>query len=238
MPGPLQPNREAEILRLWESVGTLDRWRREDALLASRDAVPARLGARNLGLLSLRQALFDRPWSLRASCPACNADCGFDIHASALLAALEPSEPADDAVVLDWHGRELHLRAPVVEDLRAVARIDDPRMATLTLLSRCAGGEVDFSDATEAELAAIEERLAVLDPAALVSFDLVCPECGNHWSAGLDIGETLWRELQHAAEETLLSVDALARQYGWTESEILSLSPMRRAAYLQLGDAS
>lgn len=237
MPGILQPNREAEILRLWESAGTLDRRRREDALLASLDHVPARLGARNLGLLALRQALFDRPWSLRAGCPACGADCGFDIQAGNLLQALEPTEPGD-AGTLDWRGQQVQLRPPEVEDLEAIASIDDVREASLTLISRCASGAIDFSEATTAELEAIEEQLASLDPAALVSFELTCPECSTQWSAGLDIGDTLWREVQHAAEETLLSVDALARQYGWTESEILSLSPLRRAAYLQLGDAS
>ncbi|HEV2517974.1 MAG TPA: hypothetical protein VGV07_22170 [Devosia sp.] len=237
MPGLSQPNREAEILRLWESAGTLDRRAREDALLAARDRVPARLGARNLGLLALRQALFDRPWSLRAGCPACGADCGFDIHAGSLLEALEPTEPVD-ALTLDWRGHEVQLRPPEVEDLEAIASIDDVREASLALIARCAGGAMDFSDASAAELEAIEAQLALLDPAALVSFELSCPECSAQWSAGLDIGDTLWREVQQAAEETLLSVDALARQYGWTESEILSLSPLRRAAYLQLGDAS
>mgnify|MGYP001788484044 CR=1 FL=1 len=40
-----------------------------------------------------------------------------------------------------------------------------------------------------------------------------------------------------AAERVLLDVDALARCYGWTESEVLRLSPTRRAAYLQLAAA-
>ncbi len=39
---------------------------------------------------------------------------------------------------------------------------------------------------------------------------------------------------KRAAEQSLVEVDALARAYGWTEAEIMQLSPTRRAAYLQL----
>ena len=53
----------------------------------------------------------------------------------------------------------------------------------------------------------------------------------------LDVGEALTAELQRAAERTLIEVDALARADGWTEAEVLQLSPVRRAAYLQLVEA-
>jgi hypothetical protein len=32
-------------------------------------------------------------------------------------------------------------------------------------------------------------------------------------------------------------VDALARAYGWTETEVLALGDRRRAAYLELAEA-
>ena len=37
--------------------------------------------------------------------------------------------------------------------------------------------------------------------------------------------------------ETILDIDALARAYGWTEQQVLSLPPLRRAAYLQIVSA-
>ena len=234
MSGPLALNREAEILRLWEAGGALDRWQRDDALLAQDQPAPPELGRRNLGMLELRQRLFERPWSLKASCPNCGAECGFDVHIGALCQQLEATEPAG-AVTVEWRGESLRLRAPVAGDLRAIAPIGDPRAAALALLARCTGA--DLSEASDAELDALGEALGRLDPAALVSFDLTCPECSHRWASLIDIGDAFWRELRHAAEETLLSVDALARVYGWTEAEILALSPMRRAAYLQLGDA-
>jgi hypothetical protein len=71
----------------------------------------------------------------------------------------------------------------------------------------------------------------------VVSFDLACPACGHAWHSTFDVGEALWAEVQRAAEQSLLEVDALARAYGWTEAEVMALSPVRRAAYLQLVEA-
>jgi hypothetical protein len=76
--------------------------------------------------------------------------------------------------------------------------------------------------------------MEALEPGAAVTFDLTCPECGAQWSAPMDCGDVLWSELQVRAERLLLDVDALARAYGWSESQVLALSPTRRAAYLQL----
>ena len=72
------------------------------------------------------------------------------------------------------------------------------------------------------------------EPGASLSFDIACPDCGERWSAAMDVGDVLWSELQSRAERLLLDIDVLARAYGWSEPQILALSPIRRAAYLQL----
>ena len=72
----------------------------------------------------------------------------------------------------------------------------------------------------------------------MVSFALECPDCGHRWPAPVDVAEALWMEVQRAAERLLAEIDALARAYGWSEEEIVSLSPVRRAAYLQLVSAT
>ena len=79
--------------------------------------------------------------------------------------------------------------------------------------------------------------MQALDPGAELSFALACPHCATPWTAALDLGELLWRKLRDAAERLLLDVDALARAYGWSEPEVLALSPLRRAAYLQMASA-
>jgi hypothetical protein len=84
----------------------------------------------------------------------------------------------------------------------------------------------------------LDSHLERLDPGAVVSFALLCPSCNHGWSAAVDVGEAVWAELRRAAERSLIEVDALARTYGWTEGDVLRLSPMRRAAYLQLVGAA
>ena len=106
------------------------------------------------------------------------------------------------------------------------------------LLSICLKGEIDISDLDDAGVEALGEALEALDPGALVRFELACPVCAEPWQAAIDIGEAFFLELRHAAERSLLEVDQLARAYGWTEAEVLALSPIRRAAYLQLVEAS
>ena len=83
-------------------------------------------------------------------------------------------------------------------------------------------------------LDALSQHMESLDPGASVSFALDCPQCAAHWQAPLDVGDMVWQKVRAAAERVLLDIDALARAYGWTEREVLRLSPMRRAAYLQM----
>lgn len=228
-------HRDREVLDLWERGVGLDRWRRDDALLA--DHAPRGLGARNAALLALRNTLFDRVWPLKSSCPACETDCAFEIDSVALAEGLRlPGEAAGSSewASFDWDGRALTARAPTVDDLTAIARMPDGKGAVRALLGRCIGGDLDIAAVDDAAIDELGQRLERLDPAALVAFQLDCPACRHEWSAMLDVGEALWLELQRSAERTLADVDALARTYGWTEAEVMELSPARRAAYLQL----
>jgi hypothetical protein len=116
----------------------------------------------------------------------------------------------------------------------AISRQTDQTSAVRALLARCLTGDVDLANADNAEIEELGQRLEQLDRGATVGFALHCPACAHEWSAMLDAGEALWAELQRAAERSLIEIDALARAYGWTEQEIMRLSPTRRAAYLQL----
>jgi hypothetical protein len=62
--------------------------------------------------------------------------------------------------------------------------------------------------------------------------ELCCPECGRRWEVVFDIGGFLWAEINDWAEHTLRTVHSLAEAYGWSEREILNLSPLRRQLYL------
>lgn len=80
----------------------------------------------------------------------------------------------------------------------------------------------------------IAEVAEAADPAADVTLNINCPECGTATRAELDIASYLWTELDSWARDLLLDVHLLAIAYGWSEPEILALSPLRRRYYLEL----
>lgn len=229
-------DRERQVLALWEETVGLDRWQRDDALLGGEAPAPRGLGARNLGLLGLRNRLFNRRWPLRSACPACATECEFTVDCVSLVDQLG-APPVEQRAVVEWDGRSLSARAPTVDDLIAIAREADSASAARALLLRCLDGATDLPNDARA-IEGLERHLEALDPAASITFALRCVACTHEWSSLLDVGEALSAELQRAAERTLTEVDALARAYGWTEAEVIRLSPNRRAAYLQLVGAT
>jgi hypothetical protein len=238
MYAPASHERERQMLAVWERAAGLGRWARDDALLAPMGAAPQTLGTRNALLLSLRGSLFDRAWPLRSRCPGCNADCQFEVDCVALSEELSAGSAAACGIAVDWAGRSIELRAPTALDVQTAARAPDAQSAARILLARCISGDLapdTFDDRAVDELGSHLERL---DPGAVVSFALHCPSCGHDWPAAIDVGGAVWAELQRAAERSLIEVDALARAYNWTEQDVLCLSPMRRAAYLQLVGAT
>jgi hypothetical protein len=234
MHAPASHERERQILALWERGAGLGRWARDDALLATMGSPPQALGARNAMLLALRGTLFDRAWPLRSGCPACNTDCAFEADCIELAEELSAGSAAARTTALHWAGQPIELRAPTALDLQAAAEVPDPERAARILLARCISGDLAPDTLDNEAVNELGSHLERLDPGAVVSFILRCPNCNHDWSAAIDVGGAVWAELQRAAEQSVIEIDALARAYGWTEEDVLRLSPMRRAAYLQL----
>lgn len=232
-----------ELLALWERAAAAAPARRDDALLgALHDDPPASLGARNAALLGLRARLFGASQRLRCNCPRCDAVAEFDVDCAALAQALQPPVDADGPHRLEVAGHRIEFRLPGIADLRAAG---DGDAFVPALLRRCVlrceaeDGQACAVDALPPGVTeALSRRMEALAPGASVDFDLACPDCGERWSATMDVAQVLWTELQDGAERLLLDVDALARSYGWSEAQVLALSPTRRAAYLQLVGAA
>jgi len=74
-------------------------------------------------------------------------------------------------------------------------------------------------------------ELAADPPDAL---EMTCDNCGKRSSSAFDIRAFFWRELSARAQHIILDVHDLARAYGWRESDVLSLSTVRRRRYLEL----
>jgi hypothetical protein len=78
--------------------------------------------------------------------------------------------------------------------------------------------------------------MADLDPQAELLLDLICPECGNRFSALFDAASYFFQELSGSIEHVYREVHVLALYYHWSEAEILSMTPRKRQRYLELLD--
>lgn len=232
------------LLALWEQALPLQAAARE-ALLAAAcgDAGAASVGTQRRRLLAALRGWLGERASLHGRCPACGEAVGFDLALAPLLQALDGDAAAGEQQleVGDWR---LRFRLPMLQDIAELnadgQHPDDIDAFARGLLQRSViaaeqGGESRAADALPAAVIdALSQRMETLDPAATLAFALACPGCGHAWSAPFDPARALWACLQTAAERTLLEVDALAGRYGWSEPQVLALSPARRRAYLQL----
>ena len=239
-------NDASALLTLWEGALGQSAGARGDALLRAspEGGQPARtLGERNAGLLDLHARLFGGEIELLSRCPACATVAQFSGSCDALAARMRPGLEAASPFRLQTQGHIVEFRLPDSADIAIACAnegAEDDEDFALDLLERCVlactreGTNVPVRQLPETVLDALSQHMETLDPGASVSFALDCPQCATHWQAPLDVGELLWQKVRAAAERVLLDIDVLARSYGWTEREVLRLSPLRRAAYLQM----
>ena len=235
----------AELLDTWEAgLAAREQHRtlllhalaRPGAALDRLRAVP--VGERDADLCGLRRYLFGDELALRVACRACGAELEFALAARDLVAAA-PS--IDGAAVHELTDGEwaVRFRLPTVADLDAASEAG-PDAARRVLLARCVvsarwGGRAVDADELPMEVQErMAERATEADPRADIRLNLPCPECGAQTKAVLDIGSALWQELDAWARGTLRDVYLLASSCGWSEAEVLAMSPLRRRYYLKL----
>jgi hypothetical protein len=195
------------------------------------------VGRRDRALLRLRSLTFGTRVMGLVECPCCGSAAEFDVAADALFV----SGPAGDdpaPVRLDIDGLSVTCRPVTAGDLLAINGCGDLDSATTCLVERCVRAErqdgtcVAVRDLPEAALDEVTAQLEQVDPQADVRLALQCPACGHAWQVMFDIVTFFWRELGAWGARQLRDVHELASAYGWSEAQILSLSPARRRRYL------
>jgi hypothetical protein len=228
------------LLALWEGGIACDTWARADALLSAiGDTGPRTLGQRTRALLRLHASLFGAEAELVSHCPSCDTAAQFSVDCSALLECL-PESSETPTHRLDVDGHALEFRLPTSADVAAASAEETDETFARRVIERCVlvctrdKVPSDVREWPDHVLDAVSRHMEALDPSAAVSFAIDCPSCRTRWDAPLDPGQLLWQNVKTAAERLFLDIDTLARAYGWTEQEVLSLPPVRRAAYLQM----
>ncbi|WP_392750695.1 hypothetical protein [Streptomyces sp. LN590] len=236
----MTPTGPAELLATWEAgLAQHDSGR---SLLLHRAARPGAgtdalqsmpIGEREADPFALRRALFGERMQVRVECAECGAAMEFDLDAT--LFGTRTRTPGGPLRVEEG-GWTIEFRLPTVADLAAAGAVPDPDGARRLLLARCTVSAVRDGEAVSPERVQrqLAETAASADPASDVTLNVACPECGEAAPAELDITSYLWTELDTWARDLMLDVHLLATAYGWSEPEILALSPLRRRYYLEL----
>lgn len=200
------------------------------------------LGARDALLLRLRESTLGPDLKAYTACTRCGATLDFTVSVSDVLVA--GAAPPREEAFTTTEGFEIRFRPADSRDLEMAARADSVEAAHALLVRRVVlearhgGARIDPANLPETALAELAERLEARDPQAEVPLALFCSLCKNEWHALLDIGSFFWSEVTALAERLLNEVHTLARYYGWSETEILALSPVRRQYYLDLVPAT
>lgn len=234
----------AELLALWEQgrgQAPLGRaallvawWLAQSVEETSRLSI----GQRDFALLNLQAALFGPEMAGLTVCPACKEEVEVRLNADELASV--PWNENRESLVVVRDGYEARFRLPTSRDLAALPADAEPRSKRQRLLESCLLGvrrgeaRVPYQELTQAVIAAITDRMAEADPLADIQLRAQCPECHHRWEVPLDIVSFLWSEISAWAERSLTEVHLLASAYGWSERDILALSPARRQFYLKL----
>jgi hypothetical protein len=233
----------ADLVAAWEQGSGRTPVGRGESLLGALgiDAVRRRdlsVGQRDTLLMDLRGRLFGTAVTALAACPACGEqlEVTFDLDDVRARPPGDPTEPVE----VEHEGYTVRARPPTTGDLAALDTAVPRPDAPDRLLERCVldarrvDGEVAVGELPDVVRARLETLLAEADPQADVQVVLTCPDCGRTWSALFDIVSFLWQELDAWARGLVVEVHDLASVYGWSEADILAMSPYRRSLYLDL----
>jgi hypothetical protein len=231
-----------ELLAAWEQAYAQRPAVRALTLLAAAssagdpDPRSLPLGERDVRLLALREAAFGGDLASVASCSA----CGEPMDLAFTTRDVRAPDAAPASAPLSVDGYEVEWRLPTGGDLAALRPELGPAAAQARLLEACVvraargGVEVAAGDlpagVREAVAAAVEEA----DPQADVELTLACPECAHPNRVPFDVAAYFWDELNAWAYRTLRDVHTLASTYGWSEREILAMTPFRRSLYMEM----
>ncbi|HEY0098600.1 MAG TPA: hypothetical protein VGB76_06565 [Pyrinomonadaceae bacterium] len=236
---------DSELLDVWEHALEQPPLERALTLLAAATGIDAgelahlSIGERDALLLDLREQTFGAQLSSVATCPSCNEPLEMSFRVAQLRVAT-PADKPPGSFSLNVGGYEVSFRLPNSLDLSALASVQEVAAARRVLFERCLlaarrGDEEQTAGALPPEVVdAIVERMGQVDAQGDMQFALKCPACAHQWLEAFDIDSFFWMELNVWAQRTLREVHALARAYGWRETDILSLSPQRRRFYLSM----
>ena len=202
--------------------------------LAADQLMNIPIGRRDAALLELRAEVFGNWFESLVNCPECDEPFEIGFQAGDITAS-ETEQSETHHIQLD--GYQIEYRLPTSRDLLTLSKSESGNRVD-QLLSQCVlqirqyKQSVELSSVPLATRQRISTAMAAADPQADVQLALECTECGHRWSPRFDIVGFLWAELSAWCQRLLAEIHLLAKSYGWSEREILTLGRWRRQIYL------
>jgi hypothetical protein len=229
---------ETGLLAVWEAGSGQGGVRRALVLAAAGGADPSTVADLSIGrraefVLALRERCFGTVLPSVVTCPGCGEELELELTVDDVRAV---GPECERRRVID--GVDVEFRPVTSQDLLEVGP-DEPD-ARRRLLSRCVvaatrdGFDVDAGALPDPVLDTLAEALTTCDPQADVLLELDCVACGHEWSSPFDITAYLWGEMDVYVRRLVHDVHLLASAYGWSEAEVLAVSPARRRFYLEM----
>jgi hypothetical protein len=242
----MRPLSTPELLDVWERGLSARPFEQALALLsvASPESSPAALsrvtiGQRDTSLFRLREWAFGPELVVQAACPVCHELLDMVLPVADLCPLGNSAHIPEVSVCVEDY--ELRCRLPDSEDLITCAALE-VNLRRQTLFTRCVieasyqGEPIGAEQLPSPVVQAAIDRIAAAEPLADIRIDLTCPACEHRWSEPFDVVSFFWAEIDAWARRLFREVHTLASAYGWNESEVLALSPMRRQIYLAMAE--
>jgi hypothetical protein len=235
---------EADLLNVWER-GQGQTWSGR-ALTILKAICPGEtsealsgltIGRRDERLMALHRDFFGRILVGQVICPQCQEQLEVSADLTEMLPQAQ-SEAVEQHRVQHEH-YDIRFRVPTSADLDVVTEGEEPSTATHKMLERCLSSVKYHDEDLPIERLSPEivriviDKMAEADPLGDVQLDVACAGCAHRWQTPLDIMRFLWAEIQAKAMQLLNDVHALAAAYGWSEGDIIAMSPVRRERYLE-----
>ncbi len=234
-----------DMLKVWEQGLNQPLLQRALILLVAASpelkpdaAAELSIDQRDERLFQLRERLFGTMLVNTATCTECSERVEWENRTTDVRVPSLHGESVANEFELKTDKYIVHFRLPNSYDLANVIHNEDRDEAIKSLLKRCilkaecAGVDQAVDQLPDHVIQSLNERIEALDQQAEIHIRLCCPECSHSWEVQFDIASFLWTELNDWSERMLQTVHKLAVGYGWSEREILNLSPIRRQLYL------
>lgn len=193
------------------------------------------IAQRDRSLIALREGMLGHTLTAFSICPQCQERLEITLSTRDILYTQAHFEEQYELPTGDFI---LKFHLPNSYDLAAITHCNDISRARTMLGKRCVehalikNNEVPIEDLQEVAIEALCDQMSKIDTQSELILDLKCPECEHKWQILFDIVKFFWTEINSHARQLLDDVNTLAYAYGWSETDILSMSAMRRQSYI------